>query len=76
MAQLLRLTDSALVGESGVFPRGHYPTCIFMLIYHLVDEQYARFWLQFRDAISPHRHDHHKQNYGEYKDYKMSPICT
>jgi hypothetical protein len=32
-----------------------------MLIYHLGNEQWARWWPQFRDVVSPHRyaqHDH------------------
>jgi hypothetical protein len=26
--------------------------------YMLRDEEQARWWLQFRDIVSPHRHDH------------------
>jgi hypothetical protein len=32
-----------------------------MLICHLGDEQWARWWLQLRDVVSPRRHDHHHQ---------------
>jgi hypothetical protein len=30
-----------------------------MPIYHMGDEQYARWWQQFRDVVPPHQHDHH-----------------
>jgi hypothetical protein len=32
-----------------------------MLIYHLGDEQQARWWLQFRDLVSSHRHEQQQQ---------------
>jgi hypothetical protein len=28
-----------------------------ILIYHLGDEQYGHWWLQFRDIVSNHRHE-------------------
>jgi hypothetical protein len=33
------------------------PPWLFKLIYHLVGGQFARWWLQFRDMVSPHRHE-------------------
>jgi hypothetical protein len=33
------------------------PPWFSILIYHLRDEQQARWWPQFRDVVSPHRHD-------------------
>jgi hypothetical protein len=36
------------------------PPLFSMLIYHLGDEQYARWWPQFRDVASPHRHENHQ----------------
>jgi hypothetical protein len=35
------------------------PLWFSMLIYHLGDEKQARWWPQFRDIISSHRHAHH-----------------
>jgi hypothetical protein len=32
---------------------------LLIIIYHLGDEQYARWWPQFGDLVSTHRHDHH-----------------
>jgi hypothetical protein len=37
------------------------PPCISMLIYHLRDEQQARWWRQFKDIVLLHWHDHHNQ---------------
>jgi hypothetical protein len=36
-----------------------------MLIYHLSNKQQAQWWQQFRDIVSPHRHDHADQDYEE-----------
>jgi hypothetical protein len=33
-----------------------------MLTYHLGDEQQARWWSQFRDTVSPHRHEQQQQS--------------
>jgi hypothetical protein len=30
------------------------------LRYHLEYEQYARWWSQFRDVVSPHPYNHHR----------------
>jgi hypothetical protein len=30
-----------------------------MVIYHVRDEQQSRWWPQFRDVVSPHRHDYY-----------------
>jgi hypothetical protein len=35
------------------------PPWFSMLVYHLGNEQYAHWWPQFRDVVSPHRRDHH-----------------
>jgi hypothetical protein len=32
---------------------------MLIYIYLLVGEKQARWWPQFRDVVSPHRHDHH-----------------
>jgi hypothetical protein len=34
------------------------PSWFSMLIYHMGDEQLARWWPQFRDVVSLHGHDH------------------
>jgi hypothetical protein len=33
------------------------PPWLCILMYHQGDEQYARWWKQFRDIVSPHRHE-------------------
>jgi hypothetical protein len=43
------------------FPVKIVPPGLSMLIYHLVDEHYDRWWLQFRDSVSPHRHEQQQQ---------------
>jgi hypothetical protein len=40
------------------FPVSIIPPWLYVLIYHLLDEQQARWWPQFRDILSPHRHKH------------------
>jgi hypothetical protein len=40
-----------------VFPVNIIPSWLSMLIYHLKDEQYARWWQQIRDMVSPNRHE-------------------
>jgi hypothetical protein len=45
-----------------------------VLIYHLGDEEYAYFWLQFRDVVSPHRHDHHQYTYTQRITYIGTPV--
>jgi hypothetical protein len=50
-----------MLDESGVFPIDFIPPWFSVLIYHLEDKQYARWWPQFRDVVSPYRHDHHHQ---------------
>jgi hypothetical protein len=45
------------------------PPWFSMLIYHLGDEQQARWWPQFRDVVSPHRHEHHYTNCRSCKIY-------
>jgi hypothetical protein len=37
------------------------PPWLFILIYHLGDEQQARWWLQFRDMVSPLRQEQHEE---------------
>jgi hypothetical protein len=37
------------------------PPWLFILTYHLGDEQLARCWPQFRDVVSPHRHEQQQQ---------------
>jgi hypothetical protein len=44
----------ALVNESGAFPCRCHSTSVIH-----GDDQKARWWPQFRDVVSPHRHDHH-----------------
>jgi hypothetical protein len=46
------------VDESGVSPVDIIPPWFSMLMYHLSDEQRERWWPQFRDVVSLHRHDH------------------
>jgi hypothetical protein len=45
-------------------PVNFIPPLFSIVIYHLGDEQYACWWRQFRDVISPHQHDrdHHHQD--------------
>jgi hypothetical protein len=33
-----------------------------MLTYQLANKQQAHWWPEFRDEVSPHRHDHHDQD--------------
>jgi hypothetical protein len=35
--------------------------CLCIFIYHLRDEYYARWWQEFRDIVSPHRHEQRQQ---------------
>jgi hypothetical protein len=32
------------------------PQWLSIFMYHMGDEQWARWWPQFRDVVSPHRH--------------------
>jgi hypothetical protein len=43
-------------------PVNIFPSGLSMLIYHLEDEQKAHWWLQSRDILSPHPHEHHHIN--------------
>jgi hypothetical protein len=44
----------ALVDESGVFLCiDIIPSWLSILVYHLGDEQQARWWPQFRDVLTP-----------------------
>jgi hypothetical protein len=36
------------------------PPWFSMLIYNLGHKQQARWWLHFKDVISPHQHDHYQ----------------
>jgi hypothetical protein len=38
-----------------VFPVNIIPSSLSILIYHLGDEQFVRYWQQFRDVVTPHR---------------------
>jgi hypothetical protein len=54
--------DKAAQGEVSlrvlrVSPVSIIPPLLSILIYHLWDEQQARWWPQFRDVVSPHRHE-------------------
>jgi hypothetical protein len=33
------------------------PPWLYILIYNLGDEKQAHWWLQFKDIVSPHRHE-------------------
>jgi hypothetical protein len=39
------------------YPCHYHSTMALMFIYHLCDEQKARWWPQFRDIVSHHWHD-------------------
>jgi hypothetical protein len=39
------------------------PSWLSMLIYLLGDEQQTRWWSQFRDLVSPHRHEEQQRRY-------------
>jgi hypothetical protein len=39
------------------FPANIISARFSMLIYHLWDKQQAHWWPQFRDIVSPHRHE-------------------
>jgi hypothetical protein len=41
------------------------PPWIFIFIYHLRNEQQARWWLVFGDLVSPHPREQQQQNGGE-----------
>jgi hypothetical protein len=48
----------------GFFPVHIIPPWLSVLIYHLGDEQKARWWLQFRDIVSLYRHKQQQQIVG------------
>jgi hypothetical protein len=54
------------VEESEVSPLNIIPLWFSILVCQLGDEQYARLWLQFRDVISPYRHDHDDDYHHHY----------
>jgi hypothetical protein len=49
-------TGAGLLRVRWFLPVSIIPPWLFMLIYHLGDEQYAHLWPQFRD-VSLHRHE-------------------
>jgi hypothetical protein len=54
-----RIARELLWTNQEVSPVDINPPCSTMIIYHLRDEHWARWWPQFRDVVSPHRlHDH------------------
>lgn len=52
--------DRCFFGFFG-FPTSIIPLWLPILISHLKDKQYTRWWLQFRDGVSNHRHEHEQQ---------------
>jgi hypothetical protein len=46
------------------------PPWFSVLIYHLGDEQWARWWPQFRDVVSPRRHDNHHHHHDLINHFK------
>jgi hypothetical protein len=54
------------VEESGVFLfRHHHSTMAVHINVSPGDEQYGRWWPQFRDVVSPHRRDCHSDSGNE-----------
>jgi hypothetical protein len=55
------VVDKVALGQAFLrvfrFPLNNIPQCFSILIYHLGDEQLARWWPQFRDTVSPHWHE-------------------
>jgi hypothetical protein len=54
--------------ESGVFLVDIITHSFSMLTYHLGNEQYARWWLQFRNVFTPHRNDHGHDDHHRRQD--------
>jgi len=54
LGDCLQECQRALVNESGSFPCRCHSTSVIH-----GDDQKARWWPQFKDVVSPHRHDHH-----------------
>jgi hypothetical protein len=53
-----------LVDESGIFLcQHHYSTVVLHGRISSAHEQYARWWLQFRDVVSPYQHNHHHHHH-------------
>jgi hypothetical protein len=46
-------TGTGFSQSSSVLPANIIPPWLSMLIYHLMYEQYAHWWPQFRDVVSP-----------------------
>jgi hypothetical protein len=49
------------------------PPSFSILIYQLGDEQYVRWWQQFRDVVSPHQNQ--SINWGPFPEGKARPGC-
>jgi hypothetical protein len=49
------------------FPVTIIPPWLFILIHHTGDEQYARWWLQFKDVVSPHRHEQQRPRFNLHR---------
>jgi hypothetical protein len=50
--------------SSSVFSCQYHSTVAFHIHISLGDEQLARWWPQFRDIVSPHRHEQQQQLHG------------
>jgi hypothetical protein len=65
------------VNESGVSPVYIIPPWFSMFIHYLGDEQKGRWWSQYRDVVSPHRHDDddndHRHHYKLYTTWLKEP---
>jgi hypothetical protein len=56
-------TETRISPSSSFSPVNIIPPWLSILMYHLGDEQQARWWLQFRDVVSPHRqNDNNNKN--------------
>jgi hypothetical protein len=56
------VVDKAALGEVSsrvfrVFLVNIIPKWLLKFTYHLRDKQYARWWPQFRDIVSPYQHE-------------------
>jgi hypothetical protein len=50
-------TEKDFSVSSSVLPRQYHSTLVVHRHYHLGDERQARWWLQFREIISPYQHE-------------------
>jgi hypothetical protein len=63
-----------------VFPSQYHSTVPSILICYLGNERKARWWQQFRDIVSQHRHDQHEHEHEQCETdtaytYSVGGVC-